>query len=149
MNSDVCRFFQSDLSSKSLNESETYATVALQMSVYVEETLDTLRHSRLGIVSTIIGAALPVLLVIFVAIALIFGTSINSTGNYIGFAGLIFSVFAPLLHFIGAGLGIGGLFTKNTKKVFPVVGTILNIMLGISGVLLWVLVISSLSFGFR
>lgn len=115
----------------------------------MDNSINEKRHSRLGLASVIVGAALPVLLVLFIVFTIALGTRKNSMGSYIGIAGLIFSVIAPLLHLVGAGLGIGGLFTKNTKKFYPVVGTILNIMLGISGVLLWILVISNLKFGFH
>lgn len=134
---------------KPSGSSENYDNVTKQMSVRAENILNTQRHSRLGIVSTVIGAALPVLLIIFVTLLIVLGSRKDTIGNYVAGAGLIFSLIAPLLHLLGAGLGIGGLFTKNTKKLFPVVGTVLNIMLGISGVLLWVLVISNLSYGFR
>lgn len=119
------------------------------MSGPIDNDLNPPRHSRLGIASTVIGVVLPVLLVIFIGLLIVLGSRKNTFGNYVAGAGLIFSVIAPLLHLIGAAFGVGGLFTKNTKKLFPVVGTVLNIMLGISGVLLWVLVISNLSYGFR
>lgn len=120
------------------------------MSVPQENMQVNVRHSRLGIVSVIIGAALPVLLAaFFISIAILQAQKIKSIGNIVAVGGVLFSVAAPLLHLVGAGLGIWGSFTKNTKKVFPVVGTILNILLGISGVLLWILVISNLKFGFH
>ncbi len=123
--------------------------VSKLMSAPIENVLNPPRHSRLGIVSTVIAVAIPVLLVIFIGLVVVLGSRKNTFGNYFAGAGLIFSLIAPVLHLIGAALGVGGLFTKNTKKLFPVFGTVLNIMLGISGVLLWVFVISNLSYGFR
>ena len=119
------------------------------MSFQNENIADARRHSKLGIASTIIGAAIPVLLVIFFASLFMMNTRKNSFGSYVAGVGLIFAFIAPGLHLVGALLGIGGFFTKPTKKLFPVVGTILNILLGISGVLLWVLVLSNFKYGFN
>ena len=119
------------------------------MSFQNEEITATRRHSKLGIASTIISLAIPVLLVIFFASLLMMDTRKNSFGSYVAGVGLIFAFIAPGLHLVGALLGIGGFFTKPTKKLFPVIGTILNILLGISGVLLWVLVLSNFTYGFN
>ena len=109
----------------------------------------SMRNSRLGIVSVTIGAVLPLILVIFIISLFLSGSRKSSAANLVMSAAMLFAVAAPFLHFLGAAIGIGGLFTKKTKKVCPVVGTILNIMLGISGLLLWALLISKMSWGFR
>ncbi len=123
--------------------------VAFKMSFQHEDITTARRHSKLGIASTITGAAIPVLLILFFAALLLMDVKKNSPGSYVAGAGLIFAVIAPVLHLVGALLGIGGFFTKTTKKTFPVIGTVLNILLGISGVLLWILVLGNFRYGFR
>jgi hypothetical protein len=46
---------------------------------------------------------------------------------------------APLLHTIGLVFGIVGAFLKESKKLFPVLGIILNIVPVIFAALLWIL----------
>lgn len=107
------------------------------------------RHSRLGIASVVIGASLPLLLIFLIVAGGILEANKIALGNYllIGFA--VIGMAGPLIHLIGFGLGLGGLISKKTKKVFPVTGAILNALLGISGILIIYLVISNLKFGFH
>ncbi|HVE58226.1 MAG TPA: hypothetical protein VNB22_15440 [Pyrinomonadaceae bacterium] len=55
----------------------------------------------------------------------------------------IFLVFgaavAPLLHFTGLLLGIIGAFIKDSKKVFPILGIILNGLPLIFALFIWIL----------
>jgi hypothetical protein len=46
---------------------------------------------------------------------------------------------APVLHTIGLVLGIVGVFLKESKKLFPVLGIILNVLPVIFSALLWIL----------
>lgn len=95
------------------------------------------RHSRLGIASTIIGGGLP-LLVIFLAILFItilefntknynskihFGRKLGETLSYIFFT---VSLLSPLVHLMGLILGLIGVFSKQNKKLFAIIGIILN-----------------------
>lgn len=107
------------------------------------------RHSKLGIASALIAILIPLVLVIFFFAVVALDVRKNTIGSYIAGVGLIFSVVAPLLHLVGGALGLAGIFSKTRLKFYPVVGLILNILLGTSGVLLWILVLSNLKFGFR
>ena len=46
---------------------------------------------------------------------------------------------APLLHTTGLVLGIVGAFLKNSKKLFPVLGIVLNILPLIFAAIIWIL----------
>jgi hypothetical protein len=55
---------------------------------------------------------------------------------------LIFALaMAPILHFAGLGLGIIGAFTKNSKKVFPILGIIFNGLPVICVLVIWILLL--------
>ena len=105
-----------------------------------------LNHSRLGIASVVIGVGIPIILVCLFALGILLGKS--ELAKYVGLAAVIFAVLSPLQHLIGSILGISGFFT-NTKKLFPLIGTILNMLLGISGVLLIWLFLENMTWGFR
>ena len=98
------------------------------------------RHSRLGITSTIIGAGLPILLTVLTLI------NINLPDRYIGRADLLGSlkyffegfwsgvaVIALPLHLVGLIFALVGIFSTNTKKGFPAAGIILNLIFGLIG----------------
>jgi hypothetical protein len=93
-------------------------------------------HSRLGIASLMIGISVPVLLILFYSIAMLLGTKEGSIGGYILFGTFIFAIAAPALHLLGVIFGIIGWISKKTKNLFPVIGTILNSILGITGLLI-------------
>lgn len=110
--------------------------------------MSTIRHSRLGVASVIVAGAVPLCLVLLFAVSIALGTRKGSPGNVIAIVAIIFSVLGPVFHLAGAGLGIGGLFT-NRRKLFPVTGTILNLLLGIGGALILVWIAGSITYGFR
>ncbi len=93
-------------------------------------------HSRLGVASVVIGVAVPLLLILIFAVAILLGTKKDSVGNYILIGGIIFSMSAPLLYLVGIIFGVIGWVSKKTKNLYPIIGTILNSILGIIGVLL-------------
>lgn len=119
------------------------------MQAPAENNYKTEFHSKLGIASTIIAILTPLILVLFFVAILILDVRKNTVGSYVAGAGLMFSLAAPAAHFAGAGIGLAGIFARSRRKFFPVVGMILNILLGTSGVLLWILVLSNLKWGFR
>lgn len=69
-------------------------------------------------------------------------------GHFLVIHAAILSVLAPFAHLVGAGLGIGGLFT-NRRKLFPATGTVLNLLLGLGGALILVWAAHDLGYGFR
>lgn len=87
------------------------------------EKTESKRNSRLGIASFLIGT-------FTLAILLMFGILTRISPNSIKFvflAGLVIvGLFAPLLYLIGLILGIIGIFSEETKRLFPVLGVILN-----------------------
>lgn len=107
------------------------------------------RHSWLGIVSVVIAVGLPALLILFLIIAALLGSKKGSVGSIIGVGFVVVGLSAPLLHFVGFVLGAIGWYSRKTRKLFPVVGTILNAILGISGIILIYLFISNFTWGFR
>ena len=108
------------------------------------------RHSRLGIASTLIGGSLPVLL----PLLMILGGSGNSRHgtdsskffhDAFAYAFVIVGLLAPPLHLTGLILGIIGLRSKNTKKSFAVAGLVLNLVFGLIGVGIIVLLLTNTS----
>ena len=111
------------------------------------------RHSRMGIASIIIGGGLPLLVTALIVISwasyeiadsLIFYKISDETGTKFlhtlsdGAIKLLFVVGfrAPLLHLMGLILGLFGAFSKGTKKKFSIAGIVLNLILGLIGVVL-------------
>jgi hypothetical protein len=106
-------------------------------------------HSRLGIASVVIALMLPALLILFLVMGLLLGSKKGSVGNLFGLGFIIISLVAPWLHLVGFVLGLIGWISKKTKKLFPAVGTILNAILGLSGLLIIYLFLANMSWGFR
>ncbi|REJ75936.1 MAG: hypothetical protein DWQ47_09905 [Acidobacteria bacterium] len=106
------------------------------------------KHSRLGVASVIIAAAVPALLLLLYTVSILLGTKKGSPGNLTLIVAVIFSLLGPLLHVVGAGLGIGGLFTKRIR-FYPVVGTVFNLMLATGGALILFWIAKSITYGFR
>ena len=98
------------------------------------------KHSKLGIASCIIAlAAIFITLLLFVAWFVVeSGTYADQRVGHVLFAyGM---VVAPVLHLTGVGLAASALFTQ-TKRLFAVLGTTLNLLpLGLAA-LCWILVI--------
>ena len=93
-----------------------------------------MRHSRLGVASFLIGITLPLLMAFFIITAFFLDTKKNSVGNDILSTYFVISLTFPILHSIGLLLGISGLFVKTKKKLFAIIGTILNAVLLLVGI---------------
>src|SRR4051794_34522641 len=95
-------------------------------------------HSLLGIASVAIGLTLPVLLVSFILATGFLESEKHSLRNdiesYMITAGLSF----PVLHLLALIFALVGIFSKKTKKVFPIIGVVLNAILLIAGIALLV-----------
>ncbi|HEY8563303.1 MAG TPA: hypothetical protein VIL74_23195 [Pyrinomonadaceae bacterium] len=50
-------------------------------------------------------------------------------------------MIAPIIHVAGLGLGIAGAFLKNSKKVFPILGIVLNALPLMLALLGWLFII--------
>ena len=108
----------------------------------INESNSAKRHSRLGIASTIIGGGLPVLVTILFILVAVFSKISGETKSefFSSLAGISYIVFifvglsAPLLHLTGLIFGLIGVFSRKTKKLFPIAGIILNLFFGLIGV---------------
>jgi hypothetical protein len=96
------------------------------------------KHSGIGIASFVIGILVVIMLCITFAVA--GGSSgISSTGssysNLMTGIGLL-ACGTIALALVGVGLGIGGIVQKNVKKVFGIIGLVLNalVLLGLCGI---------------
>ena len=104
------------------------------------------RHSRLGIASTAIGIALPVLLVLFIVAGVFLGTQKGTTGNDVMVVLMLISLSFPFLHLMALVFGIIGWASKKTKNLFPVAGVILNGFFLLAGIFLVFFIITNLKF---
>ncbi len=103
------------------------------------------RHSRLGIVSVVIGFLLPVLLAFFILTGAMLDAKKGTLGNDILVAYLLISLTFPFLHLAAFILGLIGIFSKKTKKLLPISGMIINGFLLLMVVIFATLISSSLS----
>ncbi|MEP6849756.1 MAG: hypothetical protein ABI999_12945 [Acidobacteriota bacterium] len=99
-----------------------------------------MKHSKLGIASCIIAIAMFVLMSLLVG-ASYFVSSVTNDNQQIGAVWIIADTSALLLpipvHIIGLTVGVTGVFMPNRKKLFPIIGTLLNLVLGIGSVWPW------------
>ena len=99
--------------------------------MYQPQIIKTKKHSVLGIISVIIGIVMVI--AFFTLLILTQVSESYSPGSmnedspvaiYTGAAMLGIGI----LNFIGAILGLIGIFQKNSKKLFPVAGAIINLL---------------------
>jgi hypothetical protein len=107
------------------------------------------RHSRLGIASVILGIILPVLLVSFIVASGWLELDRNRMRNDIEGYLIVVSLSFPVLHLVALIFALIGIFSKKTKKVFPVIGIVINTLLMAAGIALIVFIISILSIPVR
>jgi hypothetical protein len=86
-------------------------------------------HSKLGVASFAIGVGTFSVAVLWYILITIISSSVGSQvrGNLFIFYMLFLIFVAPVAHLVGAILGIVSLFTKNCRKVFPVLGLLVNL----------------------
>jgi hypothetical protein len=103
------------------------------------------QHSKLGVASFVMAVSIPLLLILFVVLALALGTTTkDSPGWYAVWAAMIFGLLAPLGHLIGIILGVVAVVRAQYKKLFAVLGIMLNAILGGTGVVILVFVIQQM-----
>lgn len=98
-------------------------------------------HSKLGIVSCVL--ALLVFAIFLVAFGFAsFEKSVDESTRYSETAGNLrllsytFLMFVPIpMHILGLILGGISLFFPNRKKLFPILGVVLNLIFGLCGLL--------------
>jgi hypothetical protein len=116
---------------------------------------DTRKHSRIGILSFVIGilAALVICLTILLLFGYGFSMALQSPNSPVdqgspAFLALVFLIFAsPVLSLVGVGVGIGAVMEKSEKKLFGILGLVLNLLIVSAFCLLMVIGISGQSGG--
>lgn len=108
---------------------------------------ERLTHSKLAVASTILPLAVWSYLGLFVLILSwrpsgrfidkIFGDSIGALGVFIILAIVLFGVIPVAGHLAGAICGIIGIFSKNKKRIFAVIGLILSVLPFAVGLILY------------
>ena len=87
------------------------------------------KHSRLGIASFIISIIGWIEAFMLLAVAGYYEATTPGGMNEASFTSMIIGMFLFLTIFIllvGTGLGIAGFFQKDQKRIFPILGTVLN-----------------------
>ncbi len=98
---------------------------------------DTRVHSKVGIAS--FGIGIVAVLIFCLAFLLAFGYGffmiaqnptfqVDQNSSTILALGLLICI-SPLLSLIGVGLGIGAVLQKNDKKLFGIIGLVLNLLI--------------------
>src|SRR5437870_3438356 len=99
------------------------------------------KHSKPGIASFLIALGFPLLLVVlFVIPAIGYGRIDNQTDDEIFLIVIMFGgLGGPIVHFAGLVIGIVGAFQRERKRLFAILGIVLNgilmLLLGISWLL--------------
>lgn len=91
-------------------------------------------HSRIGIASCVVGGGMFLLLLAGIVYQLMEGRMKEAGFESGGLSVFAFAVvfFLPLpVHVIGLVLGVVSLFFPKRKKLFPVLGVILNFLFGV------------------
>jgi hypothetical protein len=109
------------------------------MKTAADDLADKKTHRKAGLIS--FGMAI---ITIATAFLLFVASFIPERGAYteqrFNNVLLVFgAAVAPLLHFTGLVLGITGAFTKDSKKVFPILGIIFNTLPLILALFIWML----------
>ncbi|MBN2182243.1 MAG: hypothetical protein JW715_10040 [Sedimentisphaerales bacterium] len=87
------------------------------------------KHSRMGIASFIIALGQGFVTMIFIILAIILASTEHQNDNTTVF--LFFGMFLMvgiLSHLVGVGLGIAGTIQKSRRKIFAIIGLVLNVL---------------------
>lgn len=103
-------------------------------------------HSKLGISSCVIGLITFLLFLMAVAVLLnwggirkYFGDDVTTYSQLVVLSILIGLFLTIPAHIIGLILGVVPLLSSNRKKLFPLLGVVLNLIFGACGSLPWLL----------
>lgn len=110
-----------------------------------EESELKLPQSKLGIASF----AFALVGIVLFVISIILLVKTNNQGAYQEITsseimGTILLLISGILSFVGIGLGIAGMVTKNRKKIFPAIGIIINLLIALYFIAIIIAAISSL-----
>jgi len=99
-------------------------------------TPGTQKHSKIGIASFVIGIVATLIFCLVILLAFGYGFTmamqnpyfqVNQSSPTILALGLLMCV-SPILSLVGVGLGIGAMAQKNEKKLFGIIGLVLNLL---------------------
>ncbi len=94
------------------------------------------KHSKIGIASFVIGIAAVLILCLAILLAFGYGFTmaiqdpyfqVDQSSPIILALGLLMCI-SPILSLVGLGLGIGAAVQKNEKKIFGIIGLVLNLL---------------------
>ena len=108
------------------------------MNAAFDDSANKRTHPKTGLISfgLAIGSGAITLLLLVVSFIPESGTYTEQRFNKILFVFAL--IMAPVFHLAGLTLGIIGAFSKNSKKVFPILGIIFNSLPLILAVAVWV-----------
>jgi hypothetical protein len=109
-----------------------------------EVQVEKVKHSGFGIASFIISIVQAIITMIVILSAGLVGRMHPSNDKQLFFMIIGLLVFAGLfVNLVGAGLGIGGVFQNNRKKVFSILGIIFNfaVIISVSALIIFGLMI--------
>ena len=102
------------------------------------------RASRLGITSFLMALGFPALLGLMFAISLFMQGRVDAqkVSKFDSFTVMGLIIGGPIVHFVGLVLGIAGAFQKQRKKLFPILGIVLNGLLVLIAAIICILALS-------
>jgi len=102
------------------------------------------RTSKLGVTSFLMALSFPLFLLLLFAISLAMEGRIDheKVSRFDWFTICCLIIGGPVIHFVGLVLGIAGAFQKERKRLFAVLGIVLNGLLVISAVTICILALS-------
>ena len=102
------------------------------------------RPSKIGVASFLMALSFPVFLLILFAISLAMEGRIDheKVGKFDWFTICCLIIGGPVIHFVGLVLGIAGALQKERKRLWAVLGIVLNGLLVISALTICILALS-------
>lgn len=102
------------------------------------------RHSKLGVTSFLMGLAFPLFLLLLFVISLLLEGRIDheKVSRFDWFTICCLIIGGPIIHFVGLLLGIAGAVQKQRKRLFAVLGIVLNGILVLAAATVCILALS-------
>lgn len=102
------------------------------------------KSSRLGITSFLLAIGFPAFLVVLFVISLFMEGRVDpqKVGKFDWFTICCLLIGGPIVHFVGLILGIAGAFQRERKRLFSVLGIVLNGLLVLVAATICILALS-------
>ena len=102
------------------------------------------KFSKLGVTSFLMALGFPLVLLILFAISLAMEARVNheKVSKFDWFTICCLIIGGPIVHFVGLVLGIAGAFQEERKRVFAVVGIVLNGLFVIAAAIICIFALS-------